>query len=77
MFAAAPLSAADKPFRAGAAVVDITPLKFPVIANGGFTERLATQAVDRLHARCGSGSARPAARRSAPARSLPASAANR
>ena len=51
-FAAAPLSAADKPFRAGAAVVDITPLKFPVIANGMFTERLATQAVDPLHARC-------------------------
>ena len=52
LLAAAPLSAADQPFRAGAAVVDITPLKFPVIANGMFTERLATQAVDRLHARC-------------------------
>lgn len=39
------------PFRAGAAVQDITPQKFPVIVNGNFTERLARQAHDPLHAR--------------------------
>jgi putative membrane-bound dehydrogenase-like protein len=38
-------------FRAGAAAVDITPQKFPVIVNGNFTERLAQQANDKLHAR--------------------------
>ncbi|QIF00603.1 PVC-type heme-binding CxxCH protein [Roseimicrobium sp. ORNL1] len=38
-------------FRAGAAAVDVTPQKFPVIVNGNFTERLAQQANDKLHAR--------------------------
>jgi hypothetical protein len=32
--------------RAGAAVVDITPSRFPVVVNGMFTERLATRAYD-------------------------------
>ncbi len=38
-------------FRAGAHVVDISPAKFPVIVNAMFTERTATNTVDRLHAR--------------------------
>ncbi|WP_170156748.1 PVC-type heme-binding CxxCH protein [Roseimicrobium gellanilyticum] len=38
-------------FRAGVAAIDITPQKFPVIVNGNFTERLAQQANDKLHAR--------------------------
>lgn len=37
---------------AGAAAVDITPEKFPVIVNGGFQENTADRAHDRLHARC-------------------------
>lgn len=43
--------AADKQFRAGAAAVDITPTNFPVIVNGGFFEKTATNITDRLHAR--------------------------
>jgi neutral ceramidase len=49
-----PLSAADKAtrvFRAGAVATDVTPIKFPVIINGNMTEVLATEVVDRLHAR--------------------------
>jgi len=38
-------------FRAGAAAVDVTPLKFPVRVNAMFAERTATHAVDRLYAR--------------------------
>ncbi|MEZ0273682.1 MAG: hypothetical protein ACAH88_02165, partial [Roseimicrobium sp.] len=48
------LSFAQEPaptFRAGAAVSDITPQKLPVIVNGNFTERLAQQVTDKLHAR--------------------------
>jgi len=37
--------------RAGAAVVDITPQKFPVSMTGAFQDRMATGAQDRLHAR--------------------------
>jgi len=37
--------------RAGAAAVDITPARFPVIVNGYFQERLADQAHDRLMSR--------------------------
>ena len=47
-------SAADPPkqvFRAGAAAIDTTPTKFPVIINGNFTEGKATKAMDPLHAR--------------------------
>src|SRR5215467_8525758 len=49
-----PAQAADsgKVFRAGAAIVDITPTNFPVIVNAMFEERTATQAYDPLHARC-------------------------
>ncbi|MFO0847784.1 MAG: hypothetical protein U0871_04375 [Gemmataceae bacterium] len=32
--------------------MDVTPERFPVSVNGGFTDRTATRANDRLHARC-------------------------
>ncbi|NQV25655.1 MAG: neutral/alkaline non-lysosomal ceramidase N-terminal domain-containing protein [Rhodopirellula sp.] len=38
--------------RGGAAALDITPLRLPVSMTGGFQDRLAMQAHDRLHARC-------------------------
>lgn len=38
--------------RCGASAVDITPLRFPVSMTGGFQDRLAHRAHDRLHARC-------------------------
>ncbi len=47
--------AADAPaktFRAGAYAIDISPLKLPVIINGGMTERTADKITDRIHARC-------------------------
>lgn len=44
-------SAAEKVFRAGAAVVDVTPPEFPVIVNGYTFERTAKSANDRLAAR--------------------------
>ncbi|MEJ7595302.1 MAG: hypothetical protein WKF77_27600, partial [Planctomycetaceae bacterium] len=37
--------------KAGAAVVDITPLQFPVLVNGGMTSRSAEKAVAPLYAR--------------------------
>lgn len=43
--------AAAPVFRAGAAAVDVTPLKFPVIVNGMFQERQANSAHDRLMSR--------------------------
>jgi neutral ceramidase len=43
---------AKKTFQAGAYAIDISPLKFPVIINGGMTERTADKITDRLHARC-------------------------
>jgi putative membrane-bound dehydrogenase-like protein len=39
-------------FRAGAFAIDITPTNYPVIVNAMFFERTATNAHDRLHARC-------------------------
>jgi len=39
-------------FGAGAYAMDITPREFPVIINGGVSERKADHAVDPLHARC-------------------------
>jgi neutral ceramidase len=42
----------SKVFRAGAYAIDISPLEFPVIINGGMTERIADKITDRLHARC-------------------------
>ena len=44
--------AQEKVFRAGAAIIDVTPTKLPVIVNGGMAERLAHKVVDPLHARC-------------------------
>lgn len=38
--------------RAGAAAVDVSPKKLPVIVNGGFTERTAGRVHDSLQARC-------------------------
>ncbi len=38
--------------RAGAYAMDVTPLTFPVSVNGGMSDRQATKATDRLHARC-------------------------
>lgn len=46
------VSAADgKTFRAGAVQVDVTPTSFPVINSGGFLERTASRANDRLMSR--------------------------
>jgi hypothetical protein len=42
----------DKVFRAGAYAINISPLQFPVIVNGGMTERTADKLTDPLHARC-------------------------
>lgn len=50
-FAATP-AAGSETFRAGAAAVDITPVTFPVIVNGGFLERKANKVHWPLHARC-------------------------
>ncbi len=41
-----------KDFRASAYAIDITPLEFPVLVNGGVRERVANQVHDSLHARC-------------------------
>jgi len=41
-------AAAADAFRAGAAAIDITPQKFPVIVNAMFEERTANRAVDPL-----------------------------
>ncbi|MDG1894686.1 MAG: hypothetical protein P8J37_07240 [Fuerstiella sp.] len=37
--------------KAGAAVVDVTPSKFPVLVNGGMTSRSASEVVTRINAR--------------------------
>src|SRR5688572_15830612 len=38
--------------RAGASAIDITPVKWPVVVNGGFLAAKADKAIDPLHARC-------------------------
>lgn len=45
------VSASEVKFRAGAAAVDVTPEKFPVVVNCGFVEASGASARDRLHAR--------------------------
>jgi hypothetical protein len=50
LFLLAPVSKAQV-FRAGAAIVDISPTNFPVIVNAMFTERTATAVVDPLFTR--------------------------
>jgi len=42
----------EKPFRAGAYAMDITPTWFPIVVNGMFQPRYADKAYDPLHARC-------------------------
>ena len=49
-FSCADLQAGE--LKAGAFAQDITPEKFPVSVNGGFSDRKATSANDPLHARC-------------------------
>ena len=44
-------SSSDRVFRAGTAMVDVTPTEFPVSVNGQSTERVFTNAVDRLMSR--------------------------
>jgi hypothetical protein len=49
--------AADAPARppgitAGAFAQDVTPEHFPISVNGGFADRKAASAADKLHARC-------------------------
>ncbi len=51
LFLASPAVAADPVLTVGAFAQDITPPKFPVSVNGGFSDRLATKAHDPLHAR--------------------------
>ncbi|MBX9626560.1 MAG: hypothetical protein K2X82_22355 [Gemmataceae bacterium] len=48
---AAPAVAAEPKLRAGAAAIDVTPERFPVVVNCGFAEASAAAAQDRLHAR--------------------------
>lgn len=43
--------AAEPAFRAGASITDISPQRFPVIVNGMFTERTASQITDPLEVR--------------------------
>src|SRR5215831_1054012 len=45
------LPGAEPKFRAGAAAVDVTPEKFPVVVNCGFLEASGASARDKLHAR--------------------------
>ncbi|MCL2743332.1 MAG: hypothetical protein FWE67_05730 [Planctomycetaceae bacterium] len=45
-------SASAQSFQAGAFAVDITPIKLPVIVNGGFFPRTFETVNDPLHARC-------------------------
>ncbi len=52
VLAASSASAADPPFRAGAAAVDVTPTRLPARIAGGFLEGRATRVHDPLHARC-------------------------
>jgi putative membrane-bound dehydrogenase-like protein len=49
--AMSPGFAAERVFRAGHAIMDITPTEFPAIVNAMFTERSATKAVDPLNVR--------------------------
>jgi len=48
---AAPHNSARAELRAGAAQIDVTPVQFPVLVNGGMTGRSAERAVTRLYAR--------------------------
>ncbi len=55
LVAASPRAGDDgppKPFRAGAAAVDVTPPRFPISMNGQMADQVARSAFDRLRARC-------------------------
>lgn len=47
----APLAGAEAELKAGAALVDVTPLQFPVLVNGGMLSNSASKATTRLYAR--------------------------
>lgn len=49
---ASPALAQAPTLKAGAFAQDVTPEKFPISVNGGFSDRQATKANDLLHARC-------------------------
>jgi len=49
---AAPSARGPSGLRAGAFAMDVTPERFPISVNGGMSDRTATSAHDRLHARC-------------------------
>lgn len=49
---AAPAADPKPALRAGAYAMDVTPRAFPVSVNGGMSDRQATKAHDRVHARC-------------------------
>lgn len=51
LLAAIPSPARAAQLRAGAAAVDVSPPKFPVIVNGGFLQAIADKNLDRLHSR--------------------------
>ncbi|MCP4732336.1 MAG: hypothetical protein GY872_19905, partial [Roseibacillus sp.] len=44
-------TSASAEFRAGAAAIDVSPIKFPVIVNGGFLNNTADSVKTALHAR--------------------------
>ena len=46
-----PQTHATAELQAGAAIVDVTPSKFPVLVNGGITSRSATEVVTKINAR--------------------------
>src|SRR3954462_469670 len=50
-FASWPAHAQTRQFKAGVGIRDISPTNFPVLVNAMFTERVATNVVDRLNAR--------------------------
>src|SRR3954451_25211695 len=53
LFVACSLDAQDKKvFKAGAYAINISPLTYPVIINGGMTERKADKLKDPIHSRC-------------------------
>ena len=49
--AESPQTDGKQTFRAGAAIVDVSPQKFPVVSSGGFLERMGHEVKDPLHAR--------------------------
>lgn len=51
LLALLPLSRAHAELHAGAAVVDVSPQRFPVLINGGMTSRSAEQITTPVHAR--------------------------